>query len=237
MQKLRVIYQDLHLIAIDKPAGVLVHPPEDSERGLLPRSPDVIRMLRHQLNQRVFPVHRLDRATSGVLLLALNPGTARALQGQFQANEIKKTYLLLVRGWCDDFGKINAPLTSNLKEGPLRPSLTEYETIFRIELPFASQKFSTSRFSLVSAEPKTGRLHQIRRHFKKMNHPLIGDTVHGDGQQNRIWRDLTQDKMLYLKAYRLKLLHPVTGTELNLHSRFSGSWHRMFDQIGFCPLL
>ncbi len=212
-----------------------MHPPEDPRYRSAGRQVDVIRMLRSQLGQLVYPVHRLDSATSGVLLMSLNSETAGFLQAQFKSGEIEKTYIALVRGWTPSEGVIDSPLTSGLDEGPEQVAETHFETLFKIELPIASSKHLSSRFSLVRIWPKTGRYHQIRRHFSRISHPLIGDTVHGDGRQNRIWREITGESMLYLKAYRLKLKDPETHLPLQVQSRWGASWHRVFDCAGFCP--
>jgi len=217
------------LIAIDKPAGLLVHPLLDVKTEK--RNADVIRVLRKQIGQKVYPVHRLDRATSGVLLLALNPEVARKLQLQFQEKLIQKIYYTIIRGWVNDNLVIDSPLTKRLDGGALLPSQTEVETVVRFELPVPSQLFPTSRFSLLKVSPHTGRLHQIRRHLKRIHHPIIGDTVHGDGKQNRIWRELTGDQRLYLKAQELHFSHPMTGEGIHLVSKWSPVWKRAFQQI------
>ena len=237
MKKMRVIYQDEYLVAVDKPAGILVHPPEIRlKNAQSPIQADVIRVLRKQLQKKVYPVHRLDRATSGVLLLAFDSETARKLQLQFQKQQVQKTYIALVRGWSEETGVISSPLYKRLDGGALLEAETHFETLFRFELLTPSQNFQTSRFSLLKIKPKTGRLHQIRRHLKRVSHPLIGDTVHGDGKQNRIWRDLTGDQRLYLKAQTLQITHPIFLTELLFQSKWSPVWKRMFDRMGYCPL-
>jgi tRNA pseudouridine65 synthase len=236
MQKLRILFQDDHFVVVDKPAGIMVHPPEDpSLRKYSANQPTVIRMLREQLGKYVYPVHRLDSATSGVLVLALESSVAAKLQTLFQVKEIQKTYFALVRGYADDSGVIDSPLTIDDEGGPVQDAITHYETYFRFELPIVSGPHATSRFSLVKVRPQTGRYHQIRRHFKRISHPLIGDTIHGDGKQNRIWREQTEDSLLYLKAYSLSFVHPVTGISMSFHSRWSHAWQKIFDRAGFCP--
>ena len=237
MQKLRILHQDSDLVVFEKPAGVLVHPPEDPQyRKFTSGANDVIRILREQMGTRVFPVHRLDRATQGVMVMALSGEVASALQKQFASRTITKNYLLLCRGWTQDQGVFDSPLTSELEDGALCEAITEYETLHRFELAIPTGKHLTSRFSLVRADPKTGRFHQIRRHFRKASHPLIGDTVHGDGHQNRIWREITGVSRLYLTAWHLGFEHPSQGVRMHFRARFSKYWHPVFDQAGFCPL-
>ena len=223
-------------MVIEKPAGLLVHPPEDRKnRAEAATSVDVIRILRAQLKRWVYPVHRLDRATGGVMVLALNSETARDLQAQFKEGQVKKTYLALCRGYLQDQGIIDSPLVSENEAAKEQTAITAYETLFRFELSVSSSKHASSRFSLVQVRPQTGRWHQIRRHFKRISHPLLGDTVHGDGKQNRIWRELTGDSKLYLLAWSLGFFHPKTGAWHFYRARFNHSWHQVFDQAGVCP--
>lgn len=235
MQQLRILHQTPHWLAVEKPAGLRVHPPEDPRFRSKGPQVDVIRCLRTQLEKHVYPVHRLDSATSGVLLMALDSETASLIQEQFKTGLVQKTYIALVRGWTDEIFKIESPLTSGLGEGNLQDAMTEVRTLFRFELPIASSLHASSRFSIVQVHPLTGRYHQIRRHLARISHPLIGDTVHGDGRQNRIWRDLTGHSMLYLKAYHLSLRDPQTNDAISIRSRWGASWHRVFDRAGFCP--
>jgi tRNA pseudouridine65 synthase len=236
VQKLRILYQDDAIVVIDKPAGVMIHPPEDPAlHRFVGRQPTVIRMLREQLGKYVYPVHRLDSATSGVLVMALQSETAGKLQASFQAKEIKKTYGAIVRGFTEEKAVIDSPLSIDDEGGEVQMAITHYETLFRFEIPIASGPHPTSRFSFVRVHPETGRYHQIRRHFKRIAHPLIGDATHGDGKQNRLWRELTHDSLLYLKAYSLGFPHPITKEWMEFHSRWGGAWQRVFDHAQACP--
>lgn len=220
MQKpLEIIYRDADLVAIDKPAGLLVH------RSWIDRHETrfAVQLLRDQLGQRVFPVHRLDKPTSGVLLFALSRETAGSLGAEFTAQRVEKTYLAVVRGWTEDRGEIDHPLIDGperSREGdpqaasPERPALTSYRTLTRTELPFALGPHPTSRYSLLELQPKTGRRHQLRRHCKHIFHPLIGDTRYGEGRHNRLFREQFGCYRLLLHARSLRLRHPWTGAEL-----------------------
>ncbi|MFZ9595510.1 MAG: pseudouridine synthase [Bdellovibrionia bacterium] len=263
---LRILYQDASLVAVDKPEGFHVHPPEDQQHQI-PRSQNCLFILRKQLQAYLYPVHRLDRATSGVLLFALKPEVARSISEMFQRNEIKKTYYALVRGHVAPGKKIvDHPLRSqsrthgrahasvqsqdagiaeletrrdssslDLLESVGQPAVTHYEVLSQIELPYAVGKYPSSRYSLVEIRPQSGRMHQIRRHFAHLSHPLIGDTIYGDGPHNRFFREFFGVRMLYLKAAELKLVHPETGLNLMIQSKWNHPWHQVFELFGVCP--
>jgi len=240
---LRIYFQDEHFVVIEKPAGFQVHTPVDYAReGKVVRKNNVSILLRKQLEQEIFTVHRLDRATSGVMMFSLSSEFAKALQEKFQAHEVNKTYVCLVRGWTDDFGTINQALSKKLDGGAMVDAKTEYETIHRFELPHAIGKYEKVRYSLVCVNPSTGRIHQIRRHFRHISHPLVGDTVHGDAKHNRLWRELLRGpggeiNYLFLKAYSLRLIHPISKEKLIFKTRWNRTWLRMFEILGFCPLV
>jgi tRNA pseudouridine65 synthase len=183
---LSVLYADADLVAIDKPAGLLVHPSAldaQEERSAL-------KLLRDQLGEWLWPLHRLDKGTSGVLLFARHQEAARAWGRAFEEGRVSKRYLALVRGWPPERGEIDQPLARDPElpsQGqPRIPALTRYERLACFEWPFqADARHASSRYALVAAEPLTGRRHQIRRHFKHIAHPLVGDTTHGKGAHNR----------------------------------------------------
>lgn len=234
MQRVRVLWKDKVLAVVEKPAGLPVHPPE-LPGALRSRGPDLIRVLRAQWGQWIYPVHRLDQATAGVMVVALDSQTAGRLQSQFQSGQIEKAYLALCRGWVPESGVERTPLASERDPKIMKEAETQYDCLHRFELPVPGAQHPTSRFSLVRAVPRTGRWHQIRRHMKRISHPVIGDSVRGDGWSNRIWREITGDQRLYLLAWRLGFQHPDTLERLTFHSRFSGAWHRVFDRAGLCP--
>jgi len=239
MQHLRVLYSDEVLIVFEKPAGISVHPSERAIRQSEKRTEtDVIRILRAQTGRSVYPVHRLDRATHGVMVMAFDGKTAGLLQQQFKQGEVQKRYLLMCRGWLQDSGRIEEPLESDSEQEPVvfQDAVTDFHTLFRFEIPVSSGKHSSSRFSVVQASPRTGRFHQIRRHFKKISHPLIGDSMHGDGRQNRIWREILQDKRLFLMAWTIGFRHPRTQECMKFRARFAKFWHPVFDRAGVCPV-
>lgn len=217
MPPLHILWRDDDVVAIYKPAGWLVH-----RTGLdAGETRFVVQALRNQLGRWVYPVHRLDKGTCGVLLLALHSDAARALAQAFETHAVHKHYLALVRGWppaqCDVDHALqpdDAPA-----EAPAQDARTRFACLARLELPEASDaRFPTTRAALVEAWPQTGRRHQIRRHLKHIAHPIIGDATHGKGPLNRWWATRLGQQRLWLHAWQLTVPHPATGVPLVLHS-------------------
>lgn len=239
MPKLRILYQDEFHVAVDKPAGMHVHPPEDKNHRISDRQ-NAMKILRDQLGVYVYPVHRLDRGTSGVVLFGLDPETAGNLGRQFQEGRVTKTYVALVRGHLKTESlTIESPLTNDVGTsqftGEEKPAKTEVKLIQKYTLLAPIGRYSETRLSLVFSEPKTGRTHQIRRHLRRENHPLIGDSLYGDSHYNRFFRENLGKQVLFLKALRLEWEHPRTREKLQAVSRWSGDWHQVFDRVGVCP--
>ncbi len=205
-----------------------MHPPEDP-RHHISDSQNCLKLLRNQLQIAVYPVHRLDRATSGVLLFALDPQTASILGKEFQQRRVQKTYLTVVRGYLADEQRIERPLKG------AGEAETHVRCIGRVELPWPNERYPTSRYSLAFAHPLTGRMHQIRRHLSGSGHPIIGDTVYGDGEHNRLYRKNLGIDPLCLHAHSLTFTHPATRQPLRLRARFPSHWHPIFDTFGICP--
>lgn len=204
---LPVVFRDDWLAIVDKPAGLMVH---DSAlaRGETDFAAD---RLRAQFGKPVFLAHRLDRATSGCLLLAFDRDTASALGKVLMSREVEKDYLAVCRGWPEERFAIDHPLDGGPGKPQKKPAVTEFERLATCELASPSAHFPTSRYALLRARPLTGRFRQIRRHLKHVSHHLIGDTSHGDGRHNRAFRMLGIHRML-LHARRLAFVHPATGT-------------------------
>jgi len=228
MKQLRILHHDSAMVAVHKPAGMHVHPPEDP-RHRIADSQNCMKLLRNQLGALVYPVHRLDRATSGVLLFALHSEGASHLAKQFAERTVKKTYVAVVRGFTAEHLLIDRELKN------AGPAQTEVERIGVQEFPWENERFKTSRYSLIFASPFTGRMHQIRRHLAGQGYPLVGDTVYGDGEHNKLFRQHFDSHQLWLHAYQLSFRHPVTEEPITLQSRFPSAWHRLFDAFGVCP--
>ena len=233
-----VLYQDEWLIAVDKPAGMLVHPSR-----IAIGAEDLMSCLRDQLSQKVYLIHRLDRPTSGVVLLALDSDTARALTQQFEARSVEKKYEAIVRGYCPKQGVWDEPLLEKLdrvtdkkasRNKPAQAAVTEFRALSGWEVPFPagiSPKYSNSRYSHVSIIPRTGRRHQIRRHFNHMSHPVIGDTTHGDRRHNRVFRDRIGVCRMLLVARSMRFQHPWNGGWVTISASVGADFEKALDRL------
>ncbi|WCM94989.1 pseudouridine synthase [Acidovorax sp. NCPPB 2350] len=214
---LSILWRDDHLVAVYKPAGWLVH-----RTGLdAGETRFVMQALRDQLGRHVYPVHRLDKGTCGVLVMALHPDAARALSQAFEHHAVEKRYLALARGHAPAEARVDHALRPDdaPPDAPAQPARTALRCLARLELPEPSDaRFPTTRASLVEARPETGRRHQIRRHLKHLAHPILGDATHGKGPLNRWWTQRLGLQRLWLHAWRLALPHPVSGQRLVLES-------------------
>ena len=233
-----ILFLDDWLVAVNKPSGLLVH------RSLIDKRETDFAMqrVRNQLGRRVYPVHRLDKPTSGILLFALDPGTARAVTARFTAGQVKKTYRAIVRGFPAPAGEIDYalreeldPLTdawADLDKGP-QAATTHFRRLATVELPHGVGRYPTARYALVELQPKTGRKHQLRRHLKHIFHPIIGDTTHGDGRHNRFFYERFDNRRLLLVATALRLDHPQTGEPLVLTAPPAADFQRIVSALGW----
>lgn len=209
---LQILYQDEHLVAINKPHGLLVHRSPIAADA----SEFAVQLLREQIGRKVYPVHRLDRKTSGVLLFALDNAINSQLQQAFMNKEVTKKYLAIVRGFTPEKGNIDYPLTN--EDGKMQEALTHYTTLQHFEIPVPFGKFDTSRYSLVEVMPETGRMHQIRKHFAHIFHPIIGDRPYGCNKQNKLFLDKWHMNTMLLHASELHFMHPATKLLITIHA-------------------
>jgi len=227
MGLLKVIYRDEHLVAIDKPEGLLVHRTRISRDHVF-----ALQLLRDQIGAYVYPVHRLDRPTSGVLVFALSPEIAARLCAEFSSRRVAKRYIAVVRGFTDESGVISHPLPEEC-EGEAQDARTSFRRLAAAELPVPMPPNPTARFSLVEAAPETGRMHQIRRHFRHASHPVIGDTQHGDGKYNRLFRDRYSIRRLLLHALSVEFAHPAGGEALKISAPVPEEMSSLFAKLGW----
>ncbi|CCH02825.1 pseudouridine synthase [Fibrella aestuarina BUZ 2] len=222
---LNIIFQTDDLVAVNKPHGLLVH-----------RSPIAadanefaVQTLRDQLGQHVWPAHRLDRKTSGVLLFALTESMNAAMQRQFMNGEVKKTYIAIVRGHTPDDLTIDYPLRR--EDGVVQDAVTHLKTLRHAEVPIPFGKHDTSRYSLVELTPETGRMHQLRKHMAHIFHPIIGDRPHGCNKQNKLFLEKFQMNTMLLHARRLEFTHPETGEALSIVAPLQSEFSRMLATL------
>ncbi|WP_413615233.1 pseudouridine synthase [Halomonas cupida] len=233
-QPLPILYQDDHLVAVHKPTGLLVHRSplaSDAEEFLVQR-------LRDQLGQRVYPVHRLDRPTSGIMILALSSQIASRLGEAFSEHQIDKRYLAVVRGIGPVEQRIDRPLREEdgsrpKAQMPAMAAISEVRRLDGVELPVQIDRYPQARYSLMSVHPLTGRRHQIRRHLAGIGYPIIGDAKHGKGNHNRFFRDQLDCGRLLLAATHLSFEHPVERTPLSLVCPLDACMTRLFERFGW----
>jgi len=234
IETLEILYQDKYLVAINKPSGLLVHksPIDRREKRF------ALQLLRDQLGQYVYPIHRLDKPTSGVLLFALDKKTAKEMSEQFRLNAIGKSYIAIVRGYTQEFERIDYALKQMLdtkeqkalgitKEA--QDAITQYERLATIELPYAVSRYPVARYSLVRLTPLSGRKHQLRRHMKHVFHPIVGDTKHGRGEHNKLFREKFDMHRLLLHAYTIDFEHPVSKKSIELTAPLDTTFMKLFQ--------
>lgn len=202
-----ILFSDEHFIVINKPPGILMHRTRISEDTVF-----VVQILRDQLDQRVYPVHRLDRATSGALVFGKTAEAAGRLGEQFMEKTVDKQYIAIVRGWTPESGTIDYALDDPDSGRGRLEAITHFTRLGCSEIAAPiGLRYPTARFSLVAAQLETGRRHQIRKHFAHLNYPVIGDTRHGDVKQNKYFRDVFELSRMFLHSHSLSFQHPFTG--------------------------
>ncbi|MEH6473179.1 MAG: pseudouridine synthase [Halopseudomonas sp.] len=238
MSELDIHYQDDHYVVIDKPTGLLVHRSPIDRR----ETRFALQLLRDQLGQHVYPVHRLDKPTSGLMIFALHSEAASKMQLAFRERQVHKTYHAVVRGHAADSGVIDHPLSDKREKEekrcvddvrPPQDALTHYRCIERVELDIPLGRYPCSRYSLVEMQPHTGRKHQLRRHMKHLNHHMIGDTRYGDGKHNKLFRDHFDNQRLLLFATGLEFLHPYSEQQFQVRAPIPVELQPLFDALGW----
>lgn len=234
-----VLYRDEHLIAVHKPAGLLVHrSPIDARESRF-----LLQELRNQIGARVFPVHRLDKGTSGVVLFALRADAAQRLGAALHGVGVEKTYLAVIRGWAAAHTLVDHPLRDPYDprsrrgaDGRERAAVTEVICRAHLELPYPVGRYATARYSLAECRPRSGRRHQVRRHLKHLRHPVIGDANYGDGAHNRFFRERLGISRLLLAATRIRFHHPFCTGELTIEAPLEGDFAALTARPDWRPL-
>ena len=225
---LDILYQDDALIAVNKPAGLAVH------RSKMVGNADtfLIDVLREQVGGTLYLAHRLDRATSGVLLIARSTEIAAALGEQFMGRDVHKQYLTVVRGWPEPAeGMIDYPLPGSRESGPRREARTCYRRLATVEVPIALGRYSQQRYAWVLAEPQTGRFRQIRKHMAHIHHPVMGDCQHGRSDHNRLYKQYFSCHRMLLHAWRLSFRHPVDGRPMVLEAPLDAAFQALLQRF------
>lgn len=219
---LEIIYQDEFMVVINKPNGLMVH---RSPISISNADTFAIQELRDQLGVFVYPAHRLDRKTSGLLVFALDLENLRILNAQFEAKTITKTYHAIVRGYTEPEGIIDYPLTND--KGKTQEAVTRYKTLMKTEVDVPFGQHSTSRYSLVEVYPESGRMHQIRKHLAHIHHPIIGDRPHGCNKQNKLFLEKWELREMLLHAVKIEIDHPVRNERLYLEASYQSEFRRI----------
>jgi tRNA pseudouridine65 synthase len=234
-ETLPLLYRDAHLVVINKPSGLLVHrSPIDRHETRF-----AVQILRDQLGQWVYPVHRLDKGTSGALAFALDRAMAHGLAMQFASRDVLKQYVAVVRGWPAAAGEIDHPLPAvaddmlGAQSNVERAAVTRFRTVATVELPVRVDRYATSRYALVELEPSTGRRHQLRRHLAHARHPIVGDSTYGKGRHNRLFVERFGSQRLLLACTRLAFTHPHTGASLRIDAPLADEFARLMSALGW----
>lgn len=237
-EELPILYRDEQIVVIDKPPGLLVHRSEIDRH----ETRFAIQILRNQIGQHVWPAHRLDRGTSGILLFGLSSAIASQLGRQFEAGTVDKRYWAVVRGHPPGSGSIDHALSRQRDPYEFRgaqssteaqPALTHFRKLAEIELPVAVDRYPSSRYALLELAPVTGRRHQIRRHLKHLAHPIIGDATHGKGRHNRYFAEHLDCHRLLLACVGLSFNHPADGRRLEMKAPVSGEFAATLARFGW----
>jgi tRNA pseudouridine65 synthase len=227
---LEIIFEDEYLLCVNKPNNVLVHHAFHSRN--VAGEDSLLQLLDQQIGGKYYPIHRLDRRTSGIILLAKETKFVSKFQELFTNNEIQKTYFGVVRGFSPDTKTIDSPVKGR-DANVHKDALTHLKTLEKIILEIAVKPYDSSRYSLVELSPKTGRMHQLRVHSNKISHPLIGDSKYGDKNHNVMFDENFGWENLFLHAGKLEFKHPFTLEELTLKATFPNNWITLFEKFSW----
>jgi tRNA pseudouridine65 synthase len=239
---IEVLYQDDYFVAVYKPSGLLVHRSPIDRR----ETQFALQRTRDQIGQRVYPVHRLDKPTCGVLLFALSSDAAHQMMMLFSAGQVHKRYLAVVRGHPDSTFCIDYPLIEQKDamtdalaslDAPAQAAVTHGRCLAVTEIDAPVGRYSTARYALMELRPQHGRKHQLRRHMKHVFHPIVGDTTHGDGKHNRFFRDRFGCQRLLLSAVQLNFEHPFLRHQVNIESAPDSSFGGVIRALGWHTVL
>ena len=227
--KIEIIFEDSHIIIVNKPNNILIH---NSYYARNIKEPTLLELLNNQLGNEFYPVHRLDRKTSGVIVLAKKKEYVAIFQELFNSNSIKKIYLGIVRGFVKESIIINSPV-KNTDTKIYKDAETYCDPFTNITLEIAVQPYENSRYSLVKLTPSTGRMHQLRIHMNKISHPIVGDYKYGDRFHNRMFETEFSTPNLFLHAYSLYFMHPITLKKIEIIAEIPNDWKSIFEKFNW----
>ncbi|MBI9042323.1 pseudouridine synthase [Lutibacter sp.] len=227
--KIDILFEDTYIIVINKPNNVLIH---NSYYARNIKEDTLLDLLEKQLNKPFYPVHRLDRKTSGVLVLAKQKENVAIFQDLFNSNEIKKIYLGIVRGFLTKTMIINSPV-KNADTKVYKDAETFCEPLDTAICNVAVHPYENSRYSLVKLTPSTGRMHQLRIHMNKISHPIIGDYKYGDRFHNRMFETEFSCANLFLHAKSLQFKHPITSVDIEISTELPKDWKVIFEKFNW----
>ena len=223
--KIDLLYEDEYIIAVNKPSNILIH---NSYYARNIKEDTLLDLLSEQLKASFYPIHRLDRKTSGLMILAKQKENVSDFQQLFKPESIQKTYFGIVRGHIEDSRLIESPV-KNEDSGLYKDAKTHCESINHVELNIPVHPYKTSRYSLVKLKPATGRMHQLRIHMNKISHPIVGDTKYGDRFHNRMFTDEFDCSDLLLHAYSIEFRHPFLKEIISIKADLPEVWKRIFE--------
>ena len=227
---LEIIFEDEYILCVNKPNNVLVHHAHLSRN--VADEDSLLQLIEAQKALKVYPIHRLDRKTSGIILLAKHKEYIADFQSLFTNNTIQKTYYGVVRGFSPESKVIDSPVKGRDSKVH-KDALTELKTLAKITLNIPVKPYDSSRYSLVQLLPKTGRMHQLRVHMNKISHPLIGDAKYGDKNHDLMYENQFGFNNLFLHAGQLEFIHPFTNEKLVLKATFPKDWLSLFEKFNW----
>ncbi|WP_317131296.1 pseudouridine synthase [Polaribacter sp. IC073] len=227
---MKVVFEDEYLLCVSKPNNMLVHHAHHSRN--VSEETSLLQWIQEEKGIKVYPIHRLDRKTSGIILLAKETAFVSKFQELFTNNEIEKTYYGVVRGFSPATKTIDSPVKGR-DANVHKEALTYFKTLAQVTLDVPVKPYDSSRYSLVELKPKTGRMHQLRVHTNKISHPLIGDAKYGDKNHDVMFDENFGWKNMFLHAGKLAFKHPFSGEELILKAPYPKDWIAMFKEFSW----
>jgi len=229
ISSIEIVFEDEYLVAVNKPNNFIIH---ESHYSRNIRETTLLQFIEQQMGYPVYPAHRLDRKTSGIIILLKDKQYVQQFQELFITKNIQKTYYAIVRGFSPDAGTIDTPV-KNDDTGIYKEALTHYKTMQNIELDIPVQPYDCSRYSLVQLMPQTGRMHQLRKHLNKISYPIVGDYKYGDRFHNRMYENQFNCIYMFLHAHQLDFTHPITNKKLQLTADFPADWKKLFNTFNW----